>query len=123
VREQLRNIFITIENKYNFQCEGGPLRNCADWRQLGELLERIEDAAPPAQEQTEQAWAEAAKMREALKQITALPSRPAPDPGAHSWEAFGKFWMGVATDMKFKAINALASPRVPDATDGKEETK
>ena len=43
MREQLRNIHRSIEEQIpNSSAEGGPLRNCAEWRQMeAKLLERL----------------------------------------------------------------------------------
>lgn len=31
-----------LENYYDFQCEGGPLRNCVEWRQLKARIADLE---------------------------------------------------------------------------------
>ena len=48
-------------------------------------------------------------MAGALEQIKKLPSKPFPDPGAHSWEAFARAVMGAFTDARMDAVRALAA--------------
>lgn len=33
-REALRRLIERLENYYDFQCEGGPLKNCVEWQQI-----------------------------------------------------------------------------------------
>ena len=32
------SLFERLENCYDFQCEGGPLKNCVEWQQLKAML-------------------------------------------------------------------------------------
>lgn len=48
------------------------------------------------------------QVREALK-VAAGPYHPPPDPGAHSWQAWGTFWSLHARDVQRRAAATLAA--------------
>jgi len=50
-----------------------------------------------------------AVMREALEKIRRGPAKPAPDPVAHSWEAFARHMNGFAVDARMAAADALST--------------
>ena len=61
-----------------------------------------------AQERAEKAEAERDGLRAAIEKIARTPSKPFPDPSAHSWEAFGKAAHGAWRDINRTAREALA---------------
>src|SRR5665213_509646 len=45
--ERIEKLLNRLDGDYDFQCEGGPLRNCVEWQQLrSALLSSSERAAP-----------------------------------------------------------------------------
>ena len=58
-----------------------------------------------------------AGMREALEKIMRGPAHPAPDPYAHSWEAFARHWNGFAVDARMAAKDALSALPAGEAGD------
>lgn len=39
------NLIERLENYYDFQCEGGPLKNCVEWIRLKEVVRAYDAAA------------------------------------------------------------------------------
>lgn len=40
-----KDIIDRLEHHYQFECPGGPLRNCVEWRQLCDQIITIQDRA------------------------------------------------------------------------------
>lgn len=81
VAGSIRAVIERLESYYDFQCEGGPLRNCVEWQTLKCLI----DAREPVTKK--KISAEKIKLIEvgnALGQLAKLAGHP--DPDGISWE-------------------------------------
>lgn len=39
------NLILILENRYDFSCEGGPLKNCEEWNELKKRIEWLHKMA------------------------------------------------------------------------------
>jgi hypothetical protein len=76
------------------------------------------DEGPSAEAAFAQAHAHLSAMKEALEQIKRGPVMPPPDPGAHSWQAWGRFWHEQTDRLRVIAMNALSNGTASDQAAG-----
>jgi hypothetical protein len=76
------------------------------WRNAFPVVSTVEDELKDANNENNRLSRQLAEAVKALEDITRSTIMP-PDPIAHSWEAFGRSAMALATEKQFKAINAL----------------
>lgn len=80
----------------------------AEMRGLGRIV-GVTDFNASAEAIGDAITSERDTLRNALHVVARGPVMPPPDPGAHSWRAYGEFWRGEAERASGAALSALSN--------------
>lgn len=90
-----------LENYYDFQCEGGPLRLCADWQQLKSHIDHERSLV-----------AEIQRLTDALKEVDRANSHRGAGPHCKCSQAERERIVSAALDLRGRGLTA-ALPETP----------